>query len=337
MKKSIKIIIMLILLIAIMVIPTFISANTESKILKKSDKYLIYNENAMNEEFTFAFGEKENQEDLIYFPSAKDSSEEGAKNVAYIDETNKSYLNENSEAFLFIRDKEGKYIIKAEKINLKNAIDNEVVETTTKRIKVDTSKTNTTTQTINGVKNEVTTGKIVITDTNSEKYYYMIQVLNQEKQNDYTELMKLAKQINEIANKEVEEPNKMEKLEIMEKFYTIYKKLEPKANDTAWLAVENKEIMQPKFDTAEDEAKYNNQQYIVFIKNEDGSIIDAQFMTCEAKYTQIKEKETITIKETSKLPVTFDNLTTIIIIFAVIIVAIIIVLVIRKKANRKQD
>ena len=47
--------------------------------------------------------------------------------------------------------------------------------------------------------------------------------------------------------------------------------------------------------------------------------------------------KTITIKETSKLPVTFDSTITLIIIFAIIVVLIIIVLVIRKKASKKQD
>lgn len=331
MKKSIKITLMLILLIAVMVIPTLISASTESKILKKSDKYLIYNENAMNEEFTFAFGtENQNKESLIFFPSAKDSNEEGAKNVAYIDDTTKGYLNENSEAFLFVRNKEGKYIIEAEKINLKNSIDNEVVEGTTKRIKVDTSKTETTTKTIDGVKNEVTKGKVVITDDAKAKYSYILVKLPTTGENDYSKLMNLAEK---ISNKEeVEKLDLMQKLELMESFYTLYTEKEPKVNDNSWLPVENLEIMQP-------EDSKNGEQYIVFIKSVNGeeTKIDAQFLTSYDQYSPLYEKETVTIKETSKLPVTFDSTTTLIIIFAIIIVAIIIVLVIRKKASKKEE
>lgn len=331
MKKSIKIALMLILLIAIMVMPTFISANTESKILKKSDKYLIYNENVMNEEFTFAFGtENQNKESLIFFPSAKDSNEEGAKNVAYIDDTTKSYLNENSEAFLFIRNKEGKYIIEAEKIDLKNAIDNEIVEGTTKRIKVDTSKTETTTKTIDGVKNEVTKGKVVITDDAKAKYSYILVKLPTTGENDYSKLMNLAEKISK--KEEVEKLDLMKKLELMESFYALYTAKEPKANDNSWIPVENLEIMQP-------EDSKNGEQYIVFIKSENGEKVevDAQFLTSYDKYSPLYEKETITIKETSKLPVTFDSTITLIIIFAIIVVLIIIVLVIRKKASKKQD
>ncbi len=331
MKKSIKITLMLILLITMMVMPTFISANTESKILKKSDKYLIYNENAMNEEFTFAFGtENQSKESLIFFPSAKDTNEEGAKNVAYIDDATKGYLNENSEAFLFVRNKEGKYIIEAEKINLKNAIDNEVVEGTTKRIKVDTSKTETTTKTIDGVKNEVTKGKVVITDDAKAKYSYILVKLPTTGENDYSKLMNLAEK---ISNKEeVEKLDLMQKLELMESFYTLYTAKEPKANDSSWLPVENLEIMQP-------EDSKNGEQYIVFIKSVNGeeTKIDAQFLTSYDEYSPLYEKETVTIKETSKLPVTFDSTTTLIVIFAIIIVAIIIVLVIRKKASKKEE
>lgn len=331
MKKSIKITLMLILLITMMVMPTFISANTESKILKKSDKYLIYNENAMNEEFTFAFGtENQSKESLIFFPSAKDSNEEGAKNVAYIDDATKGYLNENSEAFLFVRNKEGKYIIEAEKINLKNAIDNEVVEGTTKRIKVDTSKTETTTKTIDGVKNEVTKGKVVITDDAKAKYSYILVKLPTTGENDYSKLMNLAEK---ISNKEeVEKLDLMQKLELMESFYTLYTAKEPKANDSSWLPVENLEIMQP-------EDSKNGEQYILFIKSVNGEnvAIDAQFLTSYDQYSPLYEKETITIKETSKLPVTFDSTITLIIIFAIIIVAIVIVLVIRKKASKKEE
>lgn len=333
MKKSIKITLMLILLIAVMVIPTLISASTESKILKKSDKYLIYNESAMNEEFTFAFGtENQNKESLIFFPSAKDSNEEGAKNIAYIDETTKGYLNENSEAFLFVRNKEGKYIIEAEKIDLKNAIDNELIEETTQRIKVDTKQTEKTTKVIDGVKNEVTKGKVVITDEPKAKYSYVLVKLPTEgqKANEYTELMRLAEKISK--KEELAELDLMQKLELMESFYTLYTAKAPEAKDSAWLPVENMEIMQP-------EDSKNGEQYIVFIKSENGTktIIDAQFLTCYDEYSPLYEKETVTIKETSKLPVTFDSLTTIIIVLAIIIVAIIVVLLIRKKASKNEE
>lgn len=334
MKKSIKIIMMLSILVALILIPNIISANTESIILKKSDEYLIYNENAMNEEFTFALGKENKKENLIFFPSAKDSSELEAKNVAYIDSTTEAYLDENSEAFLFIRDKEGNYIVDAEKISLKNAIDKELVETTTKRIKVDTTQSSKTTETIDGVKTEVTKGKVVITDSEQAKYSYILIKLPTAGENDYSKLMDLAEK---IANKEeLEKLDFMQKLELMDSFYSLYRTLEPKANDNAWLEVQNSEILQP-------EDSKNGEQYIVFIKSVEGNdtvndtVIDAQFLTCYDEYTPLYEKETVIIKETTKLPVTYDSTITLLIILAVIIVAIVVVILIRKKVNKKEE
>lgn len=336
-KTSLKILILSILLL--LVVPCVANAATEI-IVKQGKEYIIYSDSISGNNVSFAFSktELENEGDLSNIESfavRKDNSSD--RYVAYINEETKENVNAEGNTYIYIKDLETNKVTK-ETINLKNALDKEYVESITKRIKVDTTKTETTTKTINGVKTEVTTGKIVITDESSPKYSYMIQVLPKEGTNEYKELMELAKQINAIANNKVEkEPSFMEKLELMNKFYTLYTALEPAAKDNSWLPVENMEIMQPNFDKAEDEKEYDNQQYIVFIKNEDGSIIDAQFMTCEAKYNPLYEKETVTIKETSKLPVTFDSLTTIIIIFAVIIVAIIIVLVLRKKADKKEE
>ena len=136
-----------------------------------------------------------------------------------------------------------------------------------------------------------------------------------------------------ISNKEeLEKLDIIQRLELMEQFLNLYNAKEPKANDSSWLPVENLEILQPQ------DSK-NGEKYIAFIKsiNGDEIIIDAQFLTCDQNYTPIYEKETITIKETSKLPVTFDSLTTIIIVFAMIIVAIVILLVVRKKASKKEN
>lgn len=336
-KTSLKILILSILLL--LVVPCVANAATEM-IVKQREEYIIYSDAIIGSNVSFAFSKTElqNEGDLSNIESfavRKDKSSD--RYVAYINEETSENVNTEGETYIYIKDLETNKVTK-ETINLKNALDKNYVESITERIKVDTTKTETTTKTINGVKTEVTTGKIVITDTRSSKYSYMIQVLPKEGTNEYKELMELAKQINAIKDNKVEkEPSFMEKLELMNKFYTLYTKLEPDAQDSAWLPVENMEIKQPNFDKAEEETEYDNLQYIVFMKNEDGSIIDAQFMTCEAKYNPLYEKETITIKETSKLPVTFDSLTTIIIIFAVIIVAIIIVLVIRKKADKKEE
>lgn len=330
MRKSIKIIIMLSLMMAVLLITNMVSASSQSIILKESGKYLIYNKDAINEEFTFALSKENSKDGLIFFPSAKDSSESDAKNVAYVDETTNMYLDENSQAFLFIRDKEGNYIIDGEKINLKNAVDTELVETTTKRIEVDTTKSNTTQDMIDNVLTEVTKGKVVITDSEQAEYSYILVKLPTTGENNYSKLMDLAETI--ADEEELAKLDFMQKLELMNSFYSLYVELVPTADDSAWLEVQNSEILQP-------EDSKDGEQYIAFIKsvNGDETIIDAQFLTCYEDYNPLYEKETVTIVETSKLPVTYDSTITLLIILAVIIVAIVVVIIIRKKVNKKEE
>lgn len=330
MKKTIKILILVSIIIFILLIANIVNAGSKSIILKESGKYLIYNNEAIAEEFTFALSKENSKDGLIFFPSGKDSNESNAKNVAYVDETTQSYIDENSEAFLFVRDAEGNYIIEGEKINLKTAVDTQLVETTTKRIKVDTTKSNTTQTMIDEVLTEVTKGKVVITDLEEAKYSYILVKLPTEGENNYSKLMDLAEK---IANKEeLAKLSFMQKLELMNNFYSLYVELEPAVNDSAWIEVENLEILQP-------EDSKNGEQYIAFIKsvNGDETIIDAQFLTCFEDYKPLYEKETITIVETSKLPVTYDSTITLFIILAVIVVAIIVVIVIRKKVDKKEE
>ena len=330
MKKSIKILIMLSIIILILFIANIVNASSKSIILKESGKYLIYNNEAIAEEFTFALSKENSKEGLIFFPSGKDSNESDAKNIAYIDETTQSYMDENSEAFLFVRDKEGNYIIDGEKIRIKEAIDTELVETTTKRIDVDTTKSSTTQTMIEDVLTEVTKGKVVITDSEEAEYSYILIKLPTTGENNYSKLMNLAEKI--ADKEELAKLDFMQKLELMNSFYSLYVELEPAANDSAWIEVENFEILQP-------EDSKNGEQYIAFIKSVDGenTIIDAQFLTCFEEYKPLYEKETITIIETSKLPVTYDSTITLLIILAVIIVAIVVVIIIRKKVDKKEE
>jgi hypothetical protein len=312
MKKISKLILLFGLLALIVMAPNTIFANSESIILKKSGEYLIYNTEAMNDEFTFAFGKENKKDDLIFFQSAKDSNTSDAKNVAYVDETTKAYFNENSEAFL------------------NNAINKDIVDTTTKRISVDTTQSNTTETTIDGVRTEVTKGKIVITDSETAKYSYILIKLPTEDENNYSKLMNSAEKLSNTAD--LQKINFIQKLNLMKEFYSLYMNLQPKADDESWQEVQNSQILQP-------EDSKDGEKYIVFIKSVDGNTtkIDVQFLTSYTEYNQLYEKETITIKETSKLPVTYDENITLIIFFAIIIVAIVVVLVIREKVSNKKE
>lgn len=322
MKKISKSLIVMGILAMLIVLPIVSLAESASKVLKKDEKYLIYNESIMesDKDLIFAFEKTKgaDKDTLTYYPIAKDAND---IKVAYVDETNKEDL-ENNKGYLVVRDAENNYIINEEEIDLGESIDKDKVDTTTKRISVDTSKTDTKTEIIDGVETVVTTGKVVITDNKDAKYSYIIFSGNDK------EIMQLAKTLadeNAIKDKTFEE-----KLEMMDRFQNLYNEMEPSIDDNTWVEVENLTIPQPESEDGE--------EYIVFIKKVDGNetIIDAQFLTAYTKYEQRKEKETVTIKETSKLPVTFDTTITLFIVLALVIVAIVVVLIVRNKTNKKE-
>lgn len=327
MKKSVKIIIMLGIMCLILLATNAVFASTKSIIVKASNSDLIYNSDVMDDEFTFAFAKTNSKEGLIFFSSAKDSTEDNAKNVAYVDDTTKGYLEDNKEGYLFVRNTNGDYVIEGEKIVLDNSIDKDLVETTTKRISVDLSKSTTSQETIDGVLTSVTKGKVVITDDDKNNYSYMLVAVTDGSQ--YENLMKLADKISNTE--EMEKLSFVEKLQLTGEFYELYKKLVPETNDSSWEAVNEMEILQP-------ENSKNGDQYIVFIKSEKDNdiVIDAQFMTCFDKYSPLYEKEQVTVKETTKLPVTYDFTITLIGILAIIIIAIVVILFVVKRLNKKE-
>lgn len=140
--------IIMLVLLSIIQLPTMASTNTEESIvLKKSDKeFLLYYKNICNNEFEFAFSQNqdEKEENLNFKKSALDQITENASNVAYIDETIYDLFFTNTKtAYIWIRNTENKMLLKADLVNLENALDDKainLVDTTTKRIQVDTSK-----------------------------------------------------------------------------------------------------------------------------------------------------------------------------------------------------
>ena len=85
-KTVLRVTTLFILLLAIILLPSITSAETNSIIVKQTKDYIIYNESMMNEEFTFAFSDTNEKTNLIFFPSAKDANSTDAKNVG-VEET----------------------------------------------------------------------------------------------------------------------------------------------------------------------------------------------------------------------------------------------------------
>ena len=293
---------------------TVYAANENLQIVKESDsKYLIYVKDNLNETFEFAFSNTSTEPASSEY---KDAGTDAASNGNYI-----AYLDQYSTAnkYLWVKNSSG-YIVEGVEVNLDEAIrkDNlEDIATVTKRIDVDTTKTNVEDKEIDGNTVKVTTGKVVINDEGDFEY----QIFKVADSEDYAEFMDLAERISKFNN----DTNMYTQVEIYREFFDLFNGLSRDLAASDWKDVKNGEIMQPE------DAK-NGDKYVVWIL-QDGDILVAQFMT--SKYEEAKVKEKIT----TKLPVTYDD-NRLLYVLAILIVATIVVSVRinnLKKNNNKSN
>ncbi len=331
MKKSLIKILLLGIFVSIILfaltISVYAETGNETIVLKKSDnKYLIYYNEICNNIFQFAISNSSstNVDSLNFVNSAKDSTNEDALNVAYVDGTNNP--QNYTELYIWIKDENGNPLKSGEEIDIENAIDDEIINfinTTTiankatERIKIDTTQTVTKNSIIDGVDTTITTGKIVIDAKAGSSYYYELLSANDNTSNP-GKLYELADKINNYSG------NAYGKLKLAKEFYNLYLSQMPQSSE--WKTVENNEILQPEDTVAGD-------KYIVYIKEvkSDGSeIIDVKLLECIREEAQGKNQK----KETSKLPITYDSIA-LLVIFAILIFAIVIVLILKKKQSEK--
>lgn len=327
-KTAFKIIFTILITIAILAISSdVLAANEEYTVLKKTnEEYVIYLKSSLDKEFEFAYTNKvlENDEELDYIKSAKDS--EGGTTIAYVD-TNlyKKYFENAENTYLWAKSGEN-YLAKGLKIDLSSNITEDVVEfvnNTTKRISVNTEGKDAVTTEKDGIKYTTTTGKIEIKGDSNVPYYYVLA--DTEKLQEYANLMSLAEKINKM-----ESENAVTKLESSKDYYDLYTKLLSNVNDDAWQKVENMQIPQPKDSETGD-------KYVVWIRQGEGTkaIYDVQFMTCYQEEDKQYVKEEQVIKETSKLPITYDSIA-LFVVLGVAVVLFVVVLVVRNK-NKKES
>ncbi len=298
----------------------------ETIILQKTeDEYIIYYKNICDSEFQYALSinSEEVEEDLTFINSVKDKDTEKALNVIFFKKS--AFMGQEKENYIYIwiKDIEGNTIIKADKIDLTNSITDEMIElvdSTTKRIDVDTTQKNETTQNINGVKTSITVGKVVIKENANSKYYYKLIKADEENPKE-KEFFELAETIQKGTD------NTYESLTQSKKFYKLYNELMPKEEE--WKKVENSEILQP-------ETTRNGDKYIVWLKesNDGKDIIDAKFLISVYEYKPEYEKDDKIIQTPVKSPVTYDN-PALIIIFVIVIVAIISLIILKAKTTKK--
>ena len=328
--KLVAFVMLVLMLLSIFTVPVK-AENYEKVVLKKSDKeFLIYYKEICNDEFEFAFSLDESQPaDDLFTKSAKDQeAEKDALNIAYIDTTLYDTYFATNKAYIWIRDNDEQMVVSADLVDLTDALDDEMIELvndTTKRIKVDSTKTRNTHEMADGVDTTITTGKVVIDEKDGAKYSYQLTRLTDETK-DANKLFSLAEALNENINETYTN------LSMRKQFYDFYMKLIPQKN-TEWTEVESSEILQP-------ENTVEGDKYILYLKEETANnttVVDAEFLTCAYKEDEGVGQKEETITEIVKLPVTFDSGTILFIILGIIVLTLVIFAIIRVKANKKDE
>ena len=339
-KKIMAVLVIAIMMIGMASVPVLASTN-EKVILKNSDnEYLIYFKEFCKKEFQFAISKdsKTAEADLNFVNSAKDqpASAAGTLNVAYIDEASfESIFGKNPTslvAYIWVKDADDNTVIKAEKIDLSDALTEKmiaVVNTTTKanestdRIAIDTTQEQVTNPVVEGITTTVRTGKIVVKEKKDSKYYYSLIKVSDENA-DATEMYNLAETMGKSKDT-------YENLSAEKRFYELYEKLTPAESD--WTEVENSEILQP-------ETARTGDKYIAYIKEENGqqTTVDAKLLVSKYDYEEkrVKEEDKV-ITETVKLPVTFDSGAILFTVLGSIVIALAIFVFIRIKSNKKDE
>lgn len=329
-KSTIKLVafgMLVLMLLSIFTVP--VKAETYEKVvLKKADKeFLIYYKDICNDEFEFAFSlDKSQPTDDLFTRSAKDQADEGALDVAYVDETLYDTYFTTNKAYIWIRDNNDQMLVSADLVDLTDALNDgmiELVNNTTKRIDVDTTQTHETHEIVDGVDTTITTGKVVVDEKSGAKYSYTLTRLT-DTTTKANKLFDLAEALKEDIS------DTYTNLSLSKQFYDLYMELMP--TDSEWTEVENSEILQPD-NTVEGD------KYIVYLKEEsaDSTTVDAKFLTCVYKADEGVDQKEETITETVKLPVTFDRGTILFIILGIIVLALVIFAIIRVKANKKDE
>lgn len=303
---------------------TAYATNENIEIIKKDDtEYLIYIKENLKNNFEFAFSNNQNDDkDLLDFKkSEKDSIGENANTIAYVNSTTINIFN--NPTYMWVKDTENNYILEGIEIDLKLSMDAnnlERVANVTKIIPVDATKTNTTSEVVEGRKITTTVGKVILPETTGNYEYIIVQLPNSE---DYNNLMKLATRISKFNN----ETDMYTKISTYKEFNKISTNLRKNANSQEWKNANAREIEQPA--NAE-----NGTQYVLWIKEDNGKTVveDIQFLT---SYKEVSEEKIIE-KITTRLPVTYDN-NTLLIVLAILVIATIIVLVRIKTLNKKEE
>lgn len=343
MNKLFKNNLVLILFLTIMILIllqgfSFAKSENVQMIKKNENEYIIYISDMLNQEFEFAFSNSEEDDNLIFEEKSGLDKLENGNSIAYIDaDIYDNYFKEKEETFLWVKQGD-EYKIEAQKIKLSDALteeDIEAINNATKKFyngeeKVEfevSQKELPQEETEDGVTITRKIGILKILNGGNAKYSYnMVKAVDSSNEK---RLIELATKINSL--KETDDIYK--KLSVYSEFKKLYNELQPEADSEGiWTEVKDSTIEQLT------DSK-TGEQYLVWLKQktENESIIDVQIMTCKNEMEPVYETQQKVIKETSKMPITGDNITLFVIAGALIIlIAIVIILKLRnKKADKK--
>lgn len=332
MKKALTNRVMLCSLLIITIItllPAFSFAQSENiQMIKKSEnEYMIYVSGLLDEEFQFAFSNDAtvDKSTLVDFKDSATDQLENGNHIAYIDsDLYTTYFEGKDNTFLWVKQGES-YKLEAEKVKLSKALSEDEIQSfnlVTKAIEVEVGEKELPTETVNGVEISHKIGTIKITDDQTATYSY--EMVKATEGSEAEKLIELAKKMNTLND-----TNIFEQLSVYNEFKEVYLNLMPAENDTKWTKVNDYTIEQPQDSKKGD-------RYLVWIKQEtvENSVIDVQIMICDNDYTPEYETQEVVIKETTKLPITGDNL--VLFVVAGIILALIIAVVVLKVKNKKE-
>ena len=119
-----------------------------------------------------------------------------------------------------------------------------------------------------------------------------------------------------------------DKLKAYKNFYNRYHELEPSLRDTSWQEVNNMVIPQP-------ESSENGDKYILWLMK-DGDIIYLQILTCTRLEDKGQETEKVIVKETSKLPFTYDSIALFVILGILVVMLIALIIIKKRKTNNEK-
>jgi len=312
------IIVAIIFILGLIAIHTSVFASNENvQILEKNTgDYIIYVKDNLNTDFEFAFSNDKlaDKNILTYYSAETDSN---GNKIAFVNSETISLFS--APTYMWVKT-EADYVLEGIEIDLSKAInenDLQIAANLTKIIKVDTTKTNTIEETIDGKKVTTTVGKVVLTEQGDYSYI----LIEEPDSEDYDKLTELATRISKFNS----ETDMYTQIQVYSEFFNKFKFLAPN-NAAEWIKVENNEIFQP-------EDSEDGEKYILWIKQDDGTTekLDIQFLTSYKEYSEEKIVETIT----TKLPVTYDN-NILLIVLAILVAAIIFVCIRIKMLSKKE-